>query len=252
MMPAAVACQALAQDNGARVRLLGFFRATDRWGAPHLARFSRDVGYHCSSPLTLDSSDALSGQQRWFLPTRPSRGLLQLLKKLFAFTRGEEAVGLKPMLACVQVVVTAFKRVKGGVRAALQYHAALDHQDLIGPADGREAVGDHKGGAPLHQVAEAILNHGLRFGVERRGRLIENKNARVGQNRARNRKALALPTRQLDPALAHNGVVALRKPQGEFVNPGNGTSGEKLLLRRIGPREDDVLPDGAVEEKGFL
>jgi len=23
------------------------------------------MGYHCSFPLTLDSSDALSGQQRW-------------------------------------------------------------------------------------------------------------------------------------------------------------------------------------------
>ena len=32
-----------------------------RPGAPHLARFSRDVGYHCTFPLTLESSDAPSG-----------------------------------------------------------------------------------------------------------------------------------------------------------------------------------------------
>ena len=84
------------------------------------------------------------------------------------------------MLAGVQVVVTAFERIEGGVRAPLQDQSTLDHQDLIGPADGRKPVGDHKRGAPLHQVAKAILNHGLRFGVERRGRFIEDKDARVG------------------------------------------------------------------------
>jgi hypothetical protein len=33
-------------------------------GAPHLARSSRDVGYHCSFPLTLDLPDVLNGQHR--------------------------------------------------------------------------------------------------------------------------------------------------------------------------------------------
>jgi hypothetical protein len=46
-------------------------------GAPHLARFSRDVGYHCSFPLTLDSSDALSGQHLW--GTRHLLGNIDLL-----------------------------------------------------------------------------------------------------------------------------------------------------------------------------
>ena len=45
--------------------------------------------------------------------------LLQLFKQLFAFARSEEAVGLEPMLAGVQVVVTPFERIKGGVRASL-------------------------------------------------------------------------------------------------------------------------------------
>src|ERR1700722_590687 len=44
-----------------------------RPGAPYLARFSRDVGYHCSFPLTLDSSDALSGQPRWNPTSREKR-----------------------------------------------------------------------------------------------------------------------------------------------------------------------------------
>ncbi len=35
-----------------------------RTGGPYLARFSRDVGFHCSYPLTADSSDALYGRHR--------------------------------------------------------------------------------------------------------------------------------------------------------------------------------------------
>src|ERR1700683_3431909 len=62
--------------------------------------------------------------------------LLQLFKQLFALTRSEEAVGLDPMLAGIQVVVAPFQRIKGGVRAPLQDQATLDHQDLISPADG--------------------------------------------------------------------------------------------------------------------
>src|ERR1700679_1615743 len=42
-------------------------------GAPYLARFSRDVGHHCSFPLTLESTDALSGQHRWYPTSREKR-----------------------------------------------------------------------------------------------------------------------------------------------------------------------------------
>ena len=42
-------------------------------GAPYLARFSRDVGFHCSFPLALDSSDILSGQHRWYPTSREKR-----------------------------------------------------------------------------------------------------------------------------------------------------------------------------------
>ena len=44
-----------------------------RPGAPHLARFSRDVGYHCTFPLTLESSDALSDQHPWYPTSREKR-----------------------------------------------------------------------------------------------------------------------------------------------------------------------------------
>src|SRR5271156_6696166 len=53
--------------------VLGDLVPTQRTGAPYLARFSRDVGFHCSFPLTLDSSDALSGQHPWYPTSREKR-----------------------------------------------------------------------------------------------------------------------------------------------------------------------------------
>src|SRR5271163_1763907 len=45
----------------------------DKGRAPYLAGLSRDVGFRCSFPLTLDSSDALSGQHRWYPTSREKR-----------------------------------------------------------------------------------------------------------------------------------------------------------------------------------
>src|ERR1700679_1820324 len=44
-----------------------------RTGAPYLARFSRDVGFHCFFPLTLDSSDSLHRHTRWNPTSREKR-----------------------------------------------------------------------------------------------------------------------------------------------------------------------------------
>src|ERR1700684_3523217 len=48
-------------------------RSSRRTGGPYLARFSRDVGWHCTVPLTLASTDALRGQHRWYPTSREKR-----------------------------------------------------------------------------------------------------------------------------------------------------------------------------------
>ena len=53
-----------------------------------------------------------------------------------------------------------------------------------------------------HQVRQRVLHELLRLGVERRGRLVENQDRRVLEQRARDRQALALPARQPLAALA--------------------------------------------------
>jgi len=82
-----------------------------------------------------------------------------------AFAGGEEEVGFEAVLAVVEIAVAAVEVVEGLVSSSLDDVALLDDQDLVGAADGGEAVGDDEGGASLHEVAEAALDEGFGLGV---------------------------------------------------------------------------------------
>ena len=82
-------------------------------------------------------------------------------------------------------------------------------------------MGDDEGGAALHQVAEAGLDHGLGFGVQGAGGLVEDEDARVGKDGAGDGEALALAAGELDAALADDSVVLLGEAFGEFVYAGD-------------------------------
>ena len=68
-----------------------------------------------------------------------------------------------------------------------------------------------------HRLAQAEPDLRLGRRVDRRGRVVEDQDPRVDDERARDRDALALPARERDPALADHRVVALRQPLDELV-----------------------------------
>ena len=80
-----------------------------------------------------------------------------------AFAGGEEEVCFETVLAGVEVEVASAEGVEGFVGAAFDDVSAFDYEDLVSPADGREAVGDHEGRASLHEEAEPVLDHGFGF-----------------------------------------------------------------------------------------
>ncbi len=78
----------------------------------------------------------------------------------------------------------------------------LEHEDRVGAAHGGQAVGDDERRAVAHQRRQRVLHELLGFGVERRGRLVEDQDRRVAQQRAGDRQPLPLPARQALAALA--------------------------------------------------
>src|SRR5271157_4356696 len=138
------------------------------------------------------------------------------------------------------------------MRAALDDAATFYHQNLVGTANSGQAMRDDERGAPLHQVREAFLDHALRLGVEAGGGFVQDENARVGQDSARNRDPLALSAREFDAAFADDGVVLQFVFLGKLIHSGDGAGAKDFLLRRIGLGKSHILANGSVEEKRIL
>ena len=132
-------------------------------------------------------------------------------------------------------------------RAAIA--AALEHDDLVGQRDRREAVGDHERRAALHHLAQRrLISCSVEASTERGG-VVEDQDARVGEQRARDRDPLALAAGERQAALADERVVAV----GQLVDEAVGLRAPRrlldLLARRVGPRVGDVVVHGGGEEE---
>src|ERR1019366_4745685 len=168
------------------------------------------------------------------------------------FARRQEEVLLDAMLLGVQLVVAATELIKRLVVAVLDDSPLLDHQDLVRTANGGEPMRDDKRGAPVHQIGESFLDQGFRLGVQTRGGFIENQNARVRQDGARDGDPLALPARKLHPTFSDDGVVSQLEFFRELVHAGDDASPEDLLLRCIRLGKGHVLANASVEQKRIL
>src|SRR5690606_9647266 len=95
------------------------------------------------------------------------------------------------------------------VGAEVDQLAAAQQQDLVGPPDLGQSVGDQQRGAAFEHPADGLLDQVLGGGVDGAGGVVEHEDRRVGQQRPRDGQPLALAAGQGDAALADDGVVAV-------------------------------------------
>ena len=93
---------------------------------------------------------------------------------------------------------------------------------------------------------------GLGRRVHRRGRVVEDEDARVDEQRACDRNALPLTARERDPALADERVVAVRQPLDELVCLRCARSPFHVGERGVREPEGDVLPHRRRKEERIL
>ena len=82
-------------------------------------------------------------------------------------------------------------------------------------------MGDDECRPSLHELRQAFLNQSFALAVERGGRFVEDQDARVREDRPRDRDALPLAAGELDSPLADYCVVAVRERLDEVVAVGN-------------------------------
>ena len=138
------------------------------------------------------------------------------------------------------------------MRAALDDHAVVEHENLVGVDDGRQPMRDDQRGAIARHAVELVLDVPLGVAVERRGRLVEQQDRRALQNGAGNGDALLLAARQFQAALADFGLVALGRAPDEAVDLRLARRLLDLGVARIPAAVADVVADGVVEQHGIL
>src|SRR6185312_2070638 len=139
-----------------------------------------------------------------------------------------------------------------GRRAALDDAAAFDDEHGVGAADGGEAVGDDDGAAAVQEPVERALDHDLGRPVDVRGRLVQDQDARVGEQRAGDRDQLALARGEAGAALAHLVLEAAVQPPQQPVEADRGGRVAHVRVARAGPGEADVVGDRAREQEWVL
>ena len=136
--------------------------------------------------------------------------------------------------------------------AGLHDPAALEHDDPVGPAHGREPVRHHDRGQPGGEVEEAVVEG--RFGphVEVGRRLVEDEDpgaALQGEHGPGQRHPLPLPAGEVGAAvelLRQDRVPVVRQGLDQLHDPGAlaGLDAGLVVGRPAGVAEDDVLPQG--------
>lgn len=122
--------------------------------------------------------------------------------------RAVPIAAIAPRLAFVQARIRAAQSHQFVVCATLHNVVIVNHQHQIGIPNRREAVRDHKRGAPFEQDPQSLLDYPLRRLVNARCGLIEDQDTRISQHRPRKCEQLALPLTQPTAAFAEPRLVA--------------------------------------------
>ena len=107
-------------------------------------------------------------------------------------------------------------------------------------------------GSPLSDTRDIGIDDRLAVGIERARRFVENQNAWVDDERARNRQTLSLPTRQVWRALIDIGFIAARQPLDKLLRAGQPRSANDFVKGRIDLSGGDIFADRPAEQKIFL
>ena len=116
---------------------------------------------------------------------------------------------------------------------------------------GGQPVGDGGAVRPSVSPLDGVAQRHLGGRVDRRGGLVQDQAARVGQVAAGQGDQLALAHRQVVAALADPGVHALRQPVDPAAQP-QGLEAARLAVAGVGAAHADVLGHAGVEQEAVL
>src|SRR5687768_935799 len=182
---------------------------------------------------------------RWF-----GHCLGQLRREVLAGIH--ESILLDLILLVVQLPISAVRREQLVVAAAFDDLPRLEHENLVGAPDCREAMRDDERRPPTAKRVQPVLDERLAFAVEARRRFVENQHARIRENSPRDGHTLALAPRQLDAPLSDHRFVLIGELLDELVAMRDTADRLHFVQRRLWPRKPDVFGHRSVEHEIVL
>src|SRR6266498_4962168 len=146
---------------------------------------------------------------------------------------------LEPIEGCISA--TGFDQLV--VRTILDQAASLDGDDAVRHPQGGEPMCDDEHRSAARDLRHTLLNNSLALVIERARRLIENENARVGNQRAGDGKALPLAPGQAAAPLTNNRVIALGEFENKVMGAGELCCGNDTLGRHSGIGQGNIVAD---------
>ncbi len=139
------------------------------------------------------------------------------------------------------------------MRALIFNFILIEDQDPVRPPDLGQAVGDQQRRAPFQHPLDGPLDLVLGGAVNGAGRVVQDQDARVGEQRAGDRDPLALAARQRHPALPDAGLIAVGKPGDKVVGLGGfGCRFDGRLIDLLGQAKPDILINRPGKEEDIL
>ena len=130
--------------------------------------------------------------------------------------------------------------------------APVDHNDPVGPASRRQAVGDDDRGPPVQEPVERALDQQLGRAVDVRGRLVEDEDPWVGQQRPSDRDQLPLSRRKAAATLSDRMLEAGWEAARDRVQSDHLGDPGHLLVTCLRLGEAQVFGDRAREQERVL
>ena len=132
--------------------------------------------------------------------------------------------------------------------AGLDDAAPFKHKDAGRIADGGEPMGNDESSAPLHGFDQRGRHLRLGRGVERAGRLVEDRDRR-DLSSARAIESVTLAARRAPTALADE---AFRPPWRSMMSTLGRSRASRMSVGSVGIADPQIVGDRAVEQQRFL
>src|SRR5262245_45258633 len=136
--------------------------------------------------------------------------------------------------------------------AVLSQTAALDGEEAVAAPHRRQPMRNDEDDAAFGKPRHVLLDDPLALIVERARRLVEDQDARIGNERARDGETLALAAREAGAALSHNGVVTIGELKDEIMRAGHLRGGNDPFDRHRAVRQRNMVAHRAIEQDALL